>query len=69
MMTWNTPARGNTTGGFHQYNQYITGYISGAEFFTLHGYTYAIIGRYYNPATNSHDLDCYLIKFSHDKVK
>lgn len=68
-MTWNTVPNVNVTGSFHQYDEFITGYISGAEFFTIRGQTYAIVGRYYDPTTNSHDLACYVIKFNRDKVK
>ncbi|KAJ8938300.1 hypothetical protein NQ318_020359 [Aromia moschata] len=69
MMSWNRLPTENSTGTFYQYDKVIEGYISGAEFFTLNGRSYAVIGRYYDANIDSHDLKCLVIRFSDDKSK
>ncbi|XP_030756290.1 uncharacterized protein LOC115882382 [Sitophilus oryzae] len=66
-MTWSTRKSHNSTGSFNIYPSVFQGYISGVEFFSIGVTTYAVIARYYDPAIDSHDLDCTVIKFSEDK--
>lgn len=67
-MTWSTATRGNITGSFYVHPTFFTGYISGAQFFTLNTITYAVIARYYDPVADTHELDCAVIQFNEQKV-
>lgn len=67
-LAWSTTGSQNTTGGIFSEALNFTGYVSAVEFFTINGATYAVIGKYYDPTTNSYDLDCVVYKFSEDRV-
>lgn len=69
-LSWNIlpGGRNNGSGGFNLHQNFISGYISGVEFFTVYGKTYVVIGRYYNSVFDSHTLDSLLFKFDEDKV-
>ncbi|XP_060516237.1 uncharacterized protein LOC132695789 [Cylas formicarius] len=41
----------------------VPGYISGVEFFTLNGKTYSVISQYYDPISDTHELDCVVLCF------
>lgn len=68
MMTWNTKSQDNTIGQFHQYDKFLSGYVSKVDFFTLNGKTYAVVGRYYDPVTDKYELDCSVLRFNDNKV-
>ncbi|XP_045481889.1 uncharacterized protein LOC123686020 [Harmonia axyridis] len=68
-LAWSTVVnQQNTTGGMFSEALNFTGFISDVEFFSVDGATYAIIGKYYDPSTNSYDLDCLVYKFNEDRT-
>ncbi|CAH0562664.1 unnamed protein product [Brassicogethes aeneus] len=66
-VTWSTKSSAHRNGSFHIFNEFITGYVSGVEFFTIEGITYAVIGIYYDPVLDSHDVTSRVIRFDEDK--
>ncbi|XP_044765962.1 uncharacterized protein LOC123322163 [Coccinella septempunctata] len=67
-LAWSTVTYQNNTGDMFTETLNFTGYVSDVEFFTINGATYAIIGKYYDPTTNSYDLDCVVYKFNEDRT-
>ncbi|RZC34014.1 uncharacterized protein BDFB_000847 [Asbolus verrucosus] len=67
-LTWNTIPRENSPGGFFLHQTFFTGYVSGVKFFTIGGRTYVVIGFYYNPVVDTHDMNCLVLRFNEDKT-
>uniref|UniRef100_A0AAR5PVR9 VWFD domain-containing protein n=1 Tax=Dendroctonus ponderosae TaxID=77166 RepID=A0AAR5PVR9_DENPD len=64
---WSTRSS-NISDTTNTYPVMFTGYLRAVEFFTLGGTTYAVLALYYDPITDTHDLNCTIIRFKDDKT-
>lgn len=67
-VTWSTKSTDTRNGSFYLFDEFVAGYVSGVEFFTIENSTYAIIGIYYDPIADDHRVNSRVIKFNDDKT-